>query len=536
MGSVTQYQSEFEKLMNRVTEISKNLLISFYISGLKPTLQHELLVSKTSLGDSFSLARVTAVRLEDQWAPSTMKTNMETTTTSGTQTLKTPTLRFVSTRQESTKPHLLPTPSKVGTNSSATPLAIKWISPAEWHESPRSLLLWGKLGTSKVHILIDNGSTHNFVQPEVVKRMNLPIMNKTPFKVPTTLPPHHSIDHHIHLYPNTNPMNVRPYRYLHYQKEEMEKVVNKMLSQGTIHYHELIEATIKDRLLILMANEMFDELGGAIIFTKLYLWARYHQIRDHQFYVKLSKCVFGAVTLKYLGNIILGRGIEIDPNKMAAVVGWPVPTSRPQVADALSRVFKEKEATTAMSMALSQPIINFLDDLKRENKTLEELCQIYKRLGQGEMLAGFRREHGLLLFRDRYYVRGESKLKELLLLEFHETSSMGHGGAKKMQGGVSSYPSLTSKIHSFFHVLILKPFSEVGHEIVANLLEEDRDGHPMEQLLVICATCIVLQNEEPGRQVLVQWLGISPEEATWKWLTEFQSTYPSYHLECYARV
>ncbi|GKD31965.1 hypothetical protein Tco_1242743 [Tanacetum coccineum] len=65
-GMVAQYQSEFEKLMNRVTDIPENLLISFYVSGLKPNLQRELLVAKpTSLGDAFSLARVTEARLED---------------------------------------------------------------------------------------------------------------------------------------------------------------------------------------------------------------------------------------------------------------------------------------------------------------------------------------------------------------------------------------------------------------------------------------------------------------------------------------
>ncbi|GJS48611.1 ty3-gypsy retrotransposon protein [Tanacetum coccineum] len=66
-GTVTQYQSEFEKLMNRVTDVFEGLLISFYISGLKPVIQRELLVSKpTSLGDAFSFARVTEVRLDNQ--------------------------------------------------------------------------------------------------------------------------------------------------------------------------------------------------------------------------------------------------------------------------------------------------------------------------------------------------------------------------------------------------------------------------------------------------------------------------------------
>ncbi|GJS48609.1 hypothetical protein Tco_0598730 [Tanacetum coccineum] len=53
--------------MNRVTDVSEGLLISFYISGLKPVIQRELLVLKpTSLDDAFSLVRVTEARLDDQ--------------------------------------------------------------------------------------------------------------------------------------------------------------------------------------------------------------------------------------------------------------------------------------------------------------------------------------------------------------------------------------------------------------------------------------------------------------------------------------
>ncbi|GJX85257.1 ty3-gypsy retrotransposon protein [Tanacetum coccineum] len=64
--TVAEYQGEFEKLMNRVTDISETLLISFYISGLKLPLQRELLVLKpTILGDAFALACVTEARLED---------------------------------------------------------------------------------------------------------------------------------------------------------------------------------------------------------------------------------------------------------------------------------------------------------------------------------------------------------------------------------------------------------------------------------------------------------------------------------------
>lgn len=50
----------------------------------------------------------------------------------------------------------------------------------------------------------------------------------------TSLPPPRSIDHRISLLPNTTPVNVRPYRYAHSQKTELESQVQDMLSQGII--------------------------------------------------------------------------------------------------------------------------------------------------------------------------------------------------------------------------------------------------------------------------------------------------------------
>nr|GEV46985.1 putative zinc finger, CCHC-type [Tanacetum cinerariifolium] len=90
--------------------------------------------------------------------------------------------------------------------------------------------------------------------------------------VPTALPPHRSIDHRIHLYPNTKRVNVHLYFYSHYQKREMEKLVNEMISKGIIR----------------------------------------------------SKCVFGASLLEYLGHIISGKGVEMDSKKVVAVREWPI--------------------------------------------------------------------------------------------------------------------------------------------------------------------------------------------------------------------
>ncbi|GJT68070.1 hypothetical protein Tco_1019550 [Tanacetum coccineum] len=65
MGTVAEYQSEFEILINRVTGISQSLLKSFYISGLNMTLQIELLRARpTTLGEAFYLARIIEARLK----------------------------------------------------------------------------------------------------------------------------------------------------------------------------------------------------------------------------------------------------------------------------------------------------------------------------------------------------------------------------------------------------------------------------------------------------------------------------------------
>jgi hypothetical protein len=126
------------------------------------------------------------------------------------------------------------------------------------------------------------------------------------FVEPTGLPPQRSRCHRIRLFPDTKPVAVRLYWYAHAQKTKLERQRDDKLRQGVIRhsssafstpvllvkkadnswrfcvdYRALNAHMIKDKFLIPIIKELFDELRHTQFFTKLDLHSGYHHVLMH---------------------------------------------------------------------------------------------------------------------------------------------------------------------------------------------------------------------------------------------------------------
>jgi hypothetical protein len=138
--------------------------------------------------------------------------------------------------------------------------------------------------------------------PEQVQ--HLVVENANLFKLPTDMPPQRALDHHTPLVPGVQPVNVKPYIYSPTQKDEIERQVKEMLSNGVIQpstspfsspvllvkkkdgswrfcidYRQLNSITVKNKYPLPIVDELLDELKGACWFSKLDMRSGYHQIR-----------------------------------------------------------------------------------------------------------------------------------------------------------------------------------------------------------------------------------------------------------------
>ncbi|KAL6341965.1 hypothetical protein AAG906_038211 [Vitis piasezkii] len=76
-------------------------------------------------------------------------------------------------------------------------------------------------------------------------------------------------------------------------------------------------------------------------------------LRAEKFYINLKKCTFMSPSVVFLGFVVSSKGVETDPEKIKAIVDWPVPTN---IHEATNKAFEEIK-----SKMVNPPILRLPD-------------------------------------------------------------------------------------------------------------------------------------------------------------------------------
>ncbi|GKA33298.1 putative reverse transcriptase domain-containing protein [Tanacetum coccineum] len=103
---------------------------------------------------------------------------------------------------------------------------------------------------------------------------------------------------------------------------------------------ELNKLTVKNRYPLPRIDDLFDQLQGSSIYSKIDLSKKEHEehlrqilklLKKEELYAKFSKCEFWISRVQFLGHVIDCRGIHVDPAKIESIKDWASPKTPTEI-------------------------------------------------------------------------------------------------------------------------------------------------------------------------------------------------------------
>ncbi|XP_073130085.1 uncharacterized mitochondrial protein AtMg00860-like [Henckelia pumila] len=166
-----------------------------------------------------------------------------------------------------------------------------------------------------------------------------------------------------------------------------------------IDYRQLNQITEKNKYPLPRIDDLFDQLQGTSVYSKIDFRSGYHQLRvreedipkiafrtqygyyeflerrDHlrlvlqslrtaQLYAKFSKCEFWLDRVVFLGHVISAQGVSVDPSKIDDVLNWKTPRNVSEIRSFLG---------------LAGYYRRFIEGFSKIAKPMTQLTQKYRR-------------------------------------------------------------------------------------------------------------------------------------------------------------
>ncbi|GKA50848.1 putative reverse transcriptase domain-containing protein [Tanacetum coccineum] len=250
------------------------------------------------------------------------------------------------------------------------------------------------------------------------------------------LPPSRQVEFQIDLVPGVAPVARAPYRLAPSELQELSTQLQELSDKGFIRpssspwgapvlfvkkkdgsfrmcidYRELNKLTVKNRYPLLRIDDLFDQLQGLRVYSKIDLRSGYHQLRvleedipktafrthyghyefqvmpfgmtnapaskeehaehlksilellkEEKLYAKFSKCEFWLSKVQFLGHVIDSEGIHVDPSKIESIKDWASPKTSTEICQFLEVAFQllKQKLCSELILALLEGSENFV--------------------------------------------------------------------------------------------------------------------------------------------------------------------------------
>ncbi|KAG8498362.1 hypothetical protein CXB51_006995 [Gossypium anomalum] len=328
------------------------------------------------------------------------------------------------------------------------------------------------------------------------KLESVPVVCKYPDVFPEELPglpPVREVEFGIELVPGTTPILIAPYRMAPTELKELKTQLQELMDRGfarpsfspwgapvlfvkkkdgtmkmCIDYRQLNKMTIKNKYPLPRIDDLFDQLKGASVFSKIDLRSGYYQLRvlesdipksafrtrygHYEFLVMPfgltnapavfmnmmnrifrqyldRKCEFWLREVSFLGHVVSVSSIRVDPSKVSAIIDWRPPRNVTEVRSFLGLAGYYRRFVKGFSMIATLMTKLLQKDVKFE---WSEKCQ-----KSFDRLKTYLTEAPVL-------VQPESG-KEFVI--YSDTSLLGLGCVLMQEGRVVAYASRQLKPH-----------------------------------------------------------------------------------------